>query len=140
MARKREAVTIEGARELQEMLRRVIPEEAQRLASSAVFEVAKVVEGRIFRRLQNTSDTGRLAHSLFTRRKMVKDAVASAEVRGGASAPYLLMQEFGTSKTRANPAIVPAVEETRPELPALYRRELGEKLEKAIARKARKGR
>lgn len=135
MARKTSGLQIEGLEELRDTFRRVAPAEAEKAADDTVLSVAKYVEARLFRRLQNFARTGRLMHSIFSRRRKAQYGVHVAEVRGGATAPYLLMQEFGTSKTDAQPSIGPAVEDVRPDLPAIYREEFAANFAKRLKRK-----
>lgn len=135
MARKAAGVSLDGLADLRDTFRNVAPKEADKAAEDTVGAVAEAVEKTLFRKLQNYANTGRLMHSLFTRRKKVRDGIATAEVRGGATAPYLLMAEFGTSKTKAQPAIVPTVEELRPQMPQMYRELFAEKLAKRMKRK-----
>jgi len=129
---RRPTVELVGLKELRDTFSKRAPKEAAAAADDTVLEIAKVVESRIFRRMQNFARTGRLAHSIFTRRRQQKDGIAQAEVRGGATAPYMLIAEFGTSRTTAQPSIVPSVEETRPELPALMSQLFGQRLEKRL--------
>ena len=135
MARKAAGVSLDGLADLRDTFRNVAPKEADKAAEDTVGAVAEFAEKTLFRKLQNHSKTGRLMHSLFTRRKKVRDGIATAEVRGGATAPYLLLQEFGTSKTKAQPAIVPTVEELRPQMPQIYKELFAEKLAKRMKRK-----
>ena len=135
MARKAAGVSLDGLADLRDTFRNVAPKEADKAAEDTVGAVAEAVEKTLFRKLQNYANTGRLMHSLFTRRKKVRDGIATAEVRGGATAPYLLMAEFGTSKTKAQPAIVPTAEEVRPQMPQIYKELFAEKLAKRMKRK-----
>lgn len=133
----RPSLKIEGLKALRDTLRKRAPEAADKAATDTVGEIADLVERRIFRRLQNFGRTGRLAHSLIVRKRLKpRDGIVSAEVRGGATAPYMLINEFGTVRTPAQPAITPSVEETRPELPALYKQFFFE----ALARRLKRGR
>jgi HK97 gp10 family phage protein len=131
MARTRQTLVVDGLAELRETFK-AAQEEANKAAGDAVFAIAELVEGRIFRRLRERSKSGRLSRSLTMRRKQTKDGIAAAEVRGGATAPYMLMREFGTSRTPAAPSITPAVEETRPQMPAIYRELFGQALERRL--------
>lgn len=132
---KAPGLELQGLADLRETFRKVAPAEADKAADETVGEVAQVVEHRLFRRLQSFANSGRLMHSLFVRRRRPKAGMLEAQVRGGATAPYMLINEFGTVHTKAQPAIVPTVEETRPELPALYREFFGKNLAKALRRR-----
>lgn len=50
----------------------------------------------------------------------------------------MLMLEFGTSRTRAQPFIVPTTEELRPKQAEIYREQFFAKLKKALEREARR--
>lgn len=139
MAKPRFALALDGLDELRRTVGDLAPKEADRLVGDCNMRVAERVESRLFRRLQNKTRTGRLMRSTLIRRKRPDRGVHVAEVRGGANAPYLLMREFGTSKTAPSPSIGPAVEETRPEVPALYRDQFFESLAKVLKSRARKG-
>lgn len=130
---------LEGADELRDNCG-LARAEADKASGDAVFEVAKVVEGALFRQLREKNRSGRLSYSLVVRRKRPVHGLHSAEVRGGGTAPYLLMREHGTSRMRAEPSIVPATEEVRPELPRLYREHFADKVAAAVARQARRNR
>lgn len=138
MAAPRFSMEVEGLAELRETLQKILPDEAEKILAGTVFEVAKRVEQRMFRHLQSFSVKGRSLHSLRVRKRKTRDRIAEAAVRGGATAPYLLMLEFGTRRTKAKPFITPAVEEVRPDLPAIYRAEFAAVLEKALARKRKR--
>lgn len=135
MARGKFKVEVIGLKELRDQFKNVAPKEANEAAADTVYEIAGVVEGRLFRRLREKSRTGRLAFSTFRRRRPTRDGIVEAEVRGGATAPYLLIREFGTVHMPAAPAIGPATEETRPEVPTLMREHFGKRLEQRLRKK-----
>jgi len=135
MARISKHLAVDGLKELRDTFKRLAPKEAALAAEDTVYAIAELVEGRIFRRLRERSRTGRLSQSLTKHRKKMKDGIASAEVRGGATAPYLLMREFGTSRTPAAPSITPAVEETRPQMAQIMRELFAQRLEKRLKKK-----
>lgn len=127
---------ITGIDDLRRTLAEMAPNEARNLARATVYGVAVRVRDRLQGRV--TKRSGRLGQSIKVVRRRGRPDEPVTDVRGGATAPYMLMLEFGTSRTRAQPFIVPTIEEIRPELPAIYREEFGKKLEKALARQARK--
>lgn len=131
----RTRIEIEGVEELRHMLRHVLPNEARNILRQVNFGIAKqlaeVMEKRVKKR------TGKLAHTIKAVRRRSKDFVHISDVRGGHAAPYGFMLEFGTSRTRAQPFIVPSVEEMRPELREIYREQFGKQIEKLARRKAK---
>ena len=138
MSAPRFSLEMDGLSELRETLQRILPDEAEKILRETVHNIGDRVEKLLFRRLQNLARTGRASHSLKVRKKKGEKHFPVAEVRGGSTAPYLLMLEWGTRKTKAKPFINPTVEEVRPQLPAIYRAEFAEVLEKALARKRKR--
>lgn len=134
---QRPSISYDGREELRETLTNLAPNEARNIMRQATYGLARRVEEVLRSRVKKRR--GALADSLFSvRRRGTSDEIVS-EVRGGAKAPYMLMLEFGTSRTRAQPFIVPGVESVRPELRDWYREEFAQKLAKTLARRARKG-
>lgn len=133
----RPALELDGLATLRDTLTGFAPAEADKIAGDAVHAVAKSVENAIFQRLRSYSRSGQLAFSLTVVRKREKLGLLESQVRGGGTAPYLLMREFGTSQMKAAPAIVPATEEIRPDLPAMMKGQFADKLAEALAKRAR---
>lgn len=125
-----------GMEELAELFAQTGPREARNIARQAVHGLAVRVRDVLKRRVAKRSKA--LAKSIKAVRRRGKPDFPISEVRLGSTAPYGIMLEFGTSKTRAQPYIVPGTEEVRPQMPAYYREEFGLKFEKAMARKAKK--
>jgi HK97 gp10 family phage protein len=129
-------ITIEGLDEVIATLKDVTPREAINLARSTVHAIAGRVRDEI--RKDAPVDTGALRKSIASvRRRGTKTTVQSDVVIKPAGFPWI-WQEFGSVKQPARPFITPVVEETRPKIPEIYRREFGIKLERALARKAKK--
>lgn len=125
-----------GQRELHDTLGNRAPAEARKLGYQTVLAVAGRVRDGLRRRIAKR--TRAAEKSIYTRRGRGSTPDAPiVDVRGGATAPYLIMLEFGTKKTRAQPYITPEVEETRPQLPEIYREEFVKKLVKSIAKAAK---
>lgn len=130
------SMQIDGLDELRGMLTDVAPREANNILRATVHGLAGRVRDELKRRVPK--DTRALEQSLKAVRRRGKPNFPVSEVRGGGGAPYMLMQEFGTSKMKAQPFIVPGVESIRPDVPGIYREEFGKKLEKSLARQAKK--
>jgi HK97 gp10 family phage protein len=136
MATRSQSLKVEGIKELREMLKGIAPKEANNAMRAATFAIAnEVVLPGLQRRVKEA--TGDLKKSLFAIRRRGRPGEHISEVRGGSTAPYMLMLEFGTSKTRAQPFIVPATEEIRPKQAELYRELFFEKLRKTLEREAK---
>lgn len=133
MARTRTRLAYEGLHELRDQLTNVAPSQANSIARQTVFGVAQRVEEELKRRIKKRSHAGE--ESIFTVRRRGTPTEHVSEVRGGATAPYLLMLEFGTSRTKAQPYITPGTESIRPELERIYKEEFAEKLAKSLKRK-----
>lgn len=133
---------VDGFEDLYETLTQVAPTRARSILRQTVHGLAGEVRDALKRNVKK--DSGQLAKSIkaYRMRGEGPDQHVS-EVRGGSSAPYMLMLEFGTSKTKAQPFIVPTTENLRPQLPEIYRKEFAEKfaksLERATKRAAKKG-
>lgn len=126
-----------GLEELRETLTEVAPREANNILRNTVHAVAGVVRDRM--KVKVVKDTRDLEKSIYTIRRRGKPNFPVSEVRMRATPhSHGLMLEFGTSKTRAQPFIVPTVEELRPDSTRIYREEFGKKLEKSLAKSARK--
>ena len=125
-----------GLDELRETLMTVAPREANNILRTAVHGLAGKVRDELKRRVPVASSD--LKKSIKAVRRRGKPNFPISDVRGGATAPYMLMTEFGTSDTPAQPFIVPGVEALRPSVPQIYKEEFGSKFEKAMERKAKR--
>jgi len=131
------SIQIEGMEELRERFVGVAPREVNNILRAAVHGLAGDVRDQL--KAHVTVRTHRLQRSIKAVRRRGKPNFPVSEVRGGATAPYMLMLEFGTKRTRAQPFIVPTVEQMRPRLPEVYREEFGRKFERALEKRDRKG-
>lgn len=130
------SIQIEGLEELRETLMQVAPREANNILRNAVHGVAGRVRDAMKQRV--TKDTRALEKSIYAVRRRGKPNFPVSEVRlRGTPHAHGLMLEFGTSRTKAQPYIVPTVEQMRPGLPSTYRQEFGKKLEKALEKRAK---
>lgn len=136
MARAKVTMEVEGLDDLYETLTKVAPTQARSILRQTVHGLAGNVRDELKKVVKKKS--GALAKSIraYRLRGDGPDKPVS-EVRGGSTAPYMLMLEFGTSKTKAQPFITPTTERFRPQLAEHYRKEFGEKLAKSLARKPR---
>lgn len=140
-------MNIEGIEDLNRTLLELAPNEASNLVRTTVHGIASEIAGRIgaaapFRHL-------RRGFRAVRRRELTRGKPVS-EVRAKPIAADWRWFEFGTAERRqkttgrrtgrivARPFVTPTVEVARRELPAIYREQFGKKLEKALARRARK--
>lgn len=130
------SMVVEGLEELREMFREIAPREANNILRTTVHALAGEVRDEMKLRVKRRS--GALAKSIKAVRRRGGPNFPVSEVRLGATAPYGLMLEFGTSKTVAQPYIVPTVESMRASIPEKYRELFGKKLEQNLARRAKK--
>lgn len=139
--RMREA-HIEGLEELKEMVDKISPKIANKLARQAVHAVAG--ETRDAMRKRAPRQTGTLRKAIISKRRRGKPWLAVSDVRitHGKNvkhdAWYYHMVEFGTTKSQAKPFIRPTVDKITPQIPSLYRKHFGEKLEKELQKEAKK--
>lgn len=141
------AMKLEGVDDLNQVLKDLAPNEAKNLLRSTVHGIAGVARDRIeaaasFRHLRKGFRA--------VRKRGDGDARPMSEVRATRSAADWRWFEFGTAERRqkttgrragrikAQPFVMPQVEMLRGEMPAVYREQFGAKLEKSLARKARK--
>ena len=131
----RTSIQFEGVEELRDALRNVIPREAIQILRTVNFNIAAELRD-VMKKLVKKR-TGKLEHTIYAIRRRSRNYEHISEVRGGREAPYAFMLEFGTSKTRAQPFILPSVEELRPDLERIYREQFGKALERVMRRKAK---
>lgn len=137
MARGRHGLSVDvDAIDLRKMLSDLAPNEARNILRATVHGVAGQVRDELKRRIPKDSRAGEKSIKAVRRRGEPDHPVS--DVRGGDTAPYLLMLEYGTSKTRAQPFITPTVESTRPDLARIYREQFLEKLKESLARRAKR--
>lgn len=131
------AVQIDGMEELQDTFADLAPREVNNITRNAVHGLAGMVRDAM--KANVTVDTGEVRDGIYALRRRGKPNFPVSEVRIRKT-DHGLMLEFGTSHTKAQPYIVPTVEQMRPSLPLYYREQVGVKLEQALARKAKKAR
>jgi HK97 gp10 family phage protein len=130
------SITVEGVDELKDTLANLAPSTARSILRQTVHGIAGDIRDRLKARVKHRS--GDLAKSIKAVRRSGSPDNPVSEVRGGSSAPYMLMLEFGTKRTKAQPFITPTVNEVAPKLTEIYREQFAKKLEKSLARMARK--
>lgn len=143
MAKAAAGMKLEGLDELHVTLKDFAPNEARNLLRATVHGVAGEVRDRLRRRAPKKSGTlskAFRADRLKSDRDNPQSAVNVTHGKGEKyDAFYWHMVEHGTVNADASPFIGPTVEEMRPDLPGVYRQEFGEKYEKALAKRAKKG-
>jgi HK97 gp10 family phage protein len=130
------SMQVDGLEELRETLKDIAPREANNILRNTVHGLAGRVRDEMKTRVP--VDSGDLKKSIMAIRRRGKPNFPISEVRVGAKAPYGLMVEWGTSRTPAQPYIVPTVESLRPSIPQIYRDEFAAKFEAAMLRKAKR--
>lgn len=130
------SVKLEGLDDLRRTLRTKAPREARNILRNTVNGIAARVRDELKRNIKK--DTRAAEKSIKVVRRRGEPDYPVSDVRGGTTAPYILMLEFGTSRTKAQPFITPTVESMRPEVPKIMREEFIEKLVKSIAKQAKK--
>ncbi len=129
------AVQIDGLEELEDMFADLAPREVNNIIRAAVHGLAGQVRDQM--KAAVTVDTGEVRDGIYALRRRGKPNFPVSEVRIRKT-DHGLMLEFGTSKTRPQPYIVPTVERMRPGMPRYFKEQVGAKLERALARKAKK--
>jgi HK97 gp10 family phage protein len=133
---------VTGIEEFRKMTKDLAPKQARNLARATVQGVATEVAKQM--RKKAPKDDGTLRKAIKARRRKMQGDVAMSDVRiehGKGSkndAWYWHFIEFGTQKNSAQPFIQPTVAAVEPQLPGIFAREFGKKLEKALAREAKK--
>lgn len=127
---------ITGLKELVEMLDGTAPNEAKNLVRGATYGIGRRARDIMKRRVKKFS--GDLEKSIYVVRRRGRGDMVIVDVRmRGTPHPHALMLEFGTRKTKPQPYIVPTVEELRGQVPAIFREEVGTRLAKNLAKKAK---
>lgn len=146
MASKKEfqgaSLSIEGLPELMHNLGVVLPTEARNLARSTVHSVAGVFRDEM--RRAAPTETGTLRKAIVSYRNKMEVSRVSSDViiTNGANAKYNAWYwhfvEWGTATRTEHPFVVPTVERLQPKIEEIFRNELKGKLERSVARKAKK--
>jgi HK97 gp10 family phage protein len=136
---KAAVLTIEGLEDLRQTFQIDGPTEARNLARATVYGIAVALAGKV----QSAAPvrTGDLKKGIKAVRRRGKPNFPVSEVRAidpQHDLRYWHFEEFGTKHQAAAPFVTPVVEQERSKLPQTYRDEFGVKLEKSLARKARK--
>jgi HK97 gp10 family phage protein len=132
----------EGLKELTDMLKNIAPRSANSVMRNAVVDLARDTAKEI--KSNAPRRTGRLRKSIkASRSKGERDLLESkVTITTGKDQKndgfYWKFLEFGTTKMTARPFVVPGVESIRPQVPKLLRQHFGIRLEKELARLAKK--
>lgn len=142
MASRSREVEITGVKELEKMARKVAPRTARNLARGTVHYVAGQVRNGM--RQKAPKDEGDLRRAIKTQRRKMRGYMAISDVRISHGkgirfdAFYWHFEEFGTRQKAAVPYIRPTVEEYTSQIPGIYRREFGRRLERQLEKDAAK--
>jgi HK97 gp10 family phage protein len=133
-------VKIVGMEDLQETLKEVLPREAKNILRRTTYGLAGVVTDKIKARAPRR--TGKYAKAIKRKRnrgtKTQIEASVVAESGKNQHGFKWAWLEFGTVKMSAQPHIVPAVEEIRPGVEGIYRKEFGVQYEREMAKRNKK--
>ncbi len=141
-------VVIEGLDELKDTLLDLLPREAKALLQAATLKIAEKVRDNMKARAPVLRDPhsrrripGTLRNAIVAApAKRTKMPAADVRIMQGKGQPYdayyWKFLEFGTRKMPAQPFAVPSVEAERSTVQAVFRREVGEKLEQKLASRA----
>ena len=138
----RHGVSIDGLEELNYMAERVSPRVALNLATQTVNYIAGEVRKQARRRAPKDSGTLRKAIRNVRRRGKPDTVIVDVRVAHGKDAAhdgfYWHFIEFGTVRQGAQPFIAPTVQQIEPQIPEMYRKEFGKRLEKQLEKEAKK--
>lgn len=135
-------IQISGIEELDHLASKVAPKVARRLARGTVHKIAGIARNGMRRRAPQQSKTLRKAIVSKRRRGTATEVVSDVRITHGRGvkhdAWYWHFVEFGTVQQPAQPFIRPEIDEIVPRIPDLYREEFGKRLEKELAKQAKK--
>ena len=134
-------------REVINILSQIAPREAKNLARSTVHAVAGEVRNEIRRIAPDHPETkkGDIKRSTKSKRERMRGSVARSTVRiqtqkqsgRNRGFPYWLIQEYGNLRRQGvgrNAFVRPAVDRVAPDVPMLFRKNFGIKLEARLRR------
>ena len=128
-----------GVKELEKILEEIAPRHARNLMRATVHAVAGKVKKEIKDRTPR--DTGNLKQSLTTKRRRSKPDQPISDVifkSNKADGFYWRFIEHGTTDLPERPFVRPAKELIFSKMPQIMREEFGKKLERLLARQAKK--
>lgn len=136
-------VTVVGLDDVRDILERVAPNHAKNLMRATVHGIAGEIQKKAKAKVPKR--TGNLKKSIKTRRRRsqpdapVSEVYASTGKKQKNDGFYWRFVEHGTQNMRAQPFIGPSRNEVLANMDYILRKQFAEKLEKAIAREAKKG-
>ena len=135
-------VSLDGLEELNHIASKVSPKVANRLSRNTVNYLAGQLRNAMRKRAPKDKGTLRKAIHVVRRRGTPVSAVSDVRVGHGRGARwdawYWHFIEFGTIRHGAQPFIQPTIDEFTPQMPAIYRKEFGRRLEKQLEKEALK--
>lgn len=142
MVQRTRELEITGIKEFRKMASTLAPRQARNLARSTVHGVAGEIRKDMRKRAPRDEGTLRKAIKAVRRRMQGNTAISDVRIEHGGGvkndAWYWHFLEFGTQRQSAQPFIQPTVSEMEPRLPAIWADQFGKKLEKALAREAKR--
>lgn len=127
-------IEIAGLEELQRVLHDELPKEARQLVRGAVGSAASAVAKEL--KQAAPKRRGYLRKSFFVKRNRGTPTQISADVRAKPQGFYWRFLDKGTKKLTATRFAERVIERMQQNLPRLFRKEVGKRLEKLRARKA----
>lgn len=140
----REVSSIFGDQEVRKILEEIAPRHANNLMRATVHGVASTIAKKV--KQAAPKDTGILRKGVKAKRRKSKPGFPISDViiksaKGRKSAFYWRFVEYGTSGNNpqsARPFVSPIVNEEKSKFTATLKKQFGLKLEKALAREAKK--
>lgn len=138
----RTTADIRGAQDVIDALVDMTPREANNLMRSTVHAMAGEIRNDMRRTAPDDPSTKKndLKRSISSKRERSKPMTPLSTVRIAKRAFHWLFLEYGTSKMRAQPFIMPATERFRVRTMDSFLMQFGKKLEAAWKRRRKRGR
>jgi HK97 gp10 family phage protein len=136
---KASGIEIVGDKEVQRILDEIAPNHARNLMRATIHGVASIIAKDA--KANAPKDTGNLKRNIKAKRKKSPPDSPVSEVHIKSDGFYWRFIEYGTSGKTSQPErpfVRPAIDRARSNLSAIIREQFGQKLEKALARQAKK--
>ncbi len=136
-------IAIDGIDEIQDFLSKRAPKEARNLLRSTIHAVAGEIRKEAKRKAPRDEGTLRKAIKAKRRRpkhpdKPFSDVIVTNGKDARYDAFYWRFVEYGTQSQPARPFLRPAIDLMKPQIPGIFRKEFGKKLEQMAKRQAKK--
>ena len=143
MTTGRSGIAIDGLDELAHIFDAVGPREARNLNRATIHGIASVTAKEA--KAKAPKDSGTLKKAIKAKRRKPKDPdkpFSDVMVESGKDAKYdgfyWHFVEYGTTTQQARPFMQPAIDQVRPNVPAIYKEQFFKKLAQRIKRESKK--